>query len=217
MHLVVFPRKCPDIPALELLTDPTTITNNVSQLDGTTYIWMVSFPCVALFVLSDLLDMRSLLEPCWFDICLLWLVWLLMISFMLSLNLFLGLTVFPLIHVILLKILKTYFAVQLTYSFCCFSNLHVLSYVLFFILIVHVPDLCPVLMLLQDNFINLSFLRLFRAARLIKLLRQGETIRILLWTFVQSFKVYFQFCIITHTNETHQTWRLSTWSPMQSY
>lgn len=42
---------------------------------------------------------------------------------------------------------------------------------------------------LQNNFINLSFLRLFRAARLIKLLRQGYTIRILLWTFVQSFKV----------------------------
>lgn len=41
----------------------------------------------------------------------------------------------------------------------------------------------------QENFINLSFLRLFRAARLIKLLRQGGTIRILLWTFVQSFKV----------------------------
>lgn len=44
-------------------------------------------------------------------------------------------------------------------------------------------------MFLQNNFINLSFLRLFRAARLIKLLRQGYTIRILLWTFVQSFKV----------------------------
>ncbi|KAI1229663.1 hypothetical protein IHE44_0010995 [Lamprotornis superbus] len=42
----------------------------------------------------------------------------------------------------------------------------------------------------QNNFINLSFLRLFRAARLIKLLRQGYTIRILLWTFVQSFKVH---------------------------
>ncbi|KFQ05128.1 Voltage-dependent N-type calcium channel subunit alpha-1B, partial [Haliaeetus albicilla] len=41
---------------------------------------------------------------------------------------------------------------------------------------------------IADNFINLSFLRLFRAARLIKLLRQGYTIRILLWTFVQSFK-----------------------------
>merc|ERR1719192_3078270 len=38
------------------------------------------------------------------------------------------------------------------------------------------------------NFFNVGFLRLFRAARLIKLLRQGYTIRILLWTFVQSFK-----------------------------
>ena len=42
--------------------------------------------------------------------------------------------------------------------------------------------------LLQKNFINVGFLRLFRAARLVKLLRQGYTIRILLWTFVQSFK-----------------------------
>jgi len=41
---------------------------------------------------------------------------------------------------------------------------------------------------LQKNFINVGFLRLFRAARLVKLLRQGYTIRILLWTFVQSFK-----------------------------
>lgn len=41
------------------------------------------------------------------------------------------------------------------------------------------------------NTINMSFLKLFRAARLIKLLRQGYTIRILLWTFVQSFKVLF--------------------------
>jgi hypothetical protein len=48
---------------------------------------------------------------------------------------------------------------------------------------------CGVMAAVQNNFINLSFLRLFRAARLIKLLRQGETIRILLWTFVQSFKV----------------------------
>ena len=42
---------------------------------------------------------------------------------------------------------------------------------------------------LQNKFVSLGFLRLFRAARLIKLLRQGYTIRILLWTFVQSFKV----------------------------
>ncbi|XP_048587004.1 voltage-dependent calcium channel type A subunit alpha-1-like isoform X2 [Nematostella vectensis] len=36
--------------------------------------------------------------------------------------------------------------------------------------------------------IDPSMFRLFRAARLIKLLRQGYTIRILLWTFLRSFK-----------------------------
>ncbi|XP_045432008.1 voltage-dependent P/Q-type calcium channel subunit alpha-1A isoform X12 [Pipistrellus kuhlii] len=48
----------------------------------------------------------------------------------------------------------------------------------------------------SNNFINLSFLRLFRAARLIKLLRQGYTIRILLWTFVQSFKALPYVCLL---------------------
>ncbi|XP_045548030.1 voltage-dependent P/Q-type calcium channel subunit alpha-1A [Salmo salar] len=48
----------------------------------------------------------------------------------------------------------------------------------------------------ENNFINLSFLRLFRAARLVKLLRQGETIRILLWTFVQSFKALPYVCLL---------------------
>uniref|UniRef100_A0A8C5R914 Voltage-dependent N-type calcium channel subunit alpha n=1 Tax=Leptobrachium leishanense TaxID=445787 RepID=A0A8C5R914_9ANUR len=49
---------------------------------------------------------------------------------------------------------------------------------------------------IAENFINLSFLRLFRAARLIKLLRQGYTIRILLWTFVQSFKALPYVCLL---------------------
>jgi len=51
----------------------------------------------------------------------------------------------------------------------------------------------------QDSFISLGFLRLFRAARLIKLLRQGYTIRILLWTFVQSLKVgilWAVYCVL---------------------
>nr|XP_012415954.1 PREDICTED: voltage-dependent N-type calcium channel subunit alpha-1B-like [Odobenus rosmarus divergens] len=47
-----------------------------------------------------------------------------------------------------------------------------------------------------NSFINLSFLRLFRAARLIKLLRQGYTILILLWTFVQSFKALPYVCLL---------------------
>ncbi|KAK7795541.1 hypothetical protein U0070_009976, partial [Myodes glareolus] len=47
-----------------------------------------------------------------------------------------------------------------------------------------------------NNFINLNFLHLFRAAQLIKLLRQGYTIRILLWTFVQSFKALPYVCLL---------------------
>jgi len=58
----------------------------------------------------------------------------------------------------------------------------------------HVNTVCAS----QDRLLNLSFLRLFRAARLIKLLRQGYTIRILLWTFVQSFKV------LPHTTTFHK-------------
>ncbi|KAG7335409.1 hypothetical protein KOW79_002005 [Hemibagrus wyckioides] len=53
-----------------------------------------------------------------------------------------------------------------------------------------------IVLMMKNNFINLSFLRLFRAARLIKLLRQGETIRILLWTFVQSFKALPYVCLL---------------------
>ncbi|KAK3929329.1 Voltage-dependent calcium channel type A subunit alpha-1, partial [Frankliniella fusca] len=49
---------------------------------------------------------------------------------------------------------------------------------------------------LGTNSINVGFLRLFRAARLIKLLRQGYTIRILLWTFVQSFKALPYVCLL---------------------
>ncbi|KAB7498246.1 Voltage-dependent N-type calcium channel subunit alpha-1B, partial [Armadillidium nasatum] len=48
----------------------------------------------------------------------------------------------------------------------------------------------------EENFINVGCLRLFRAARLIKLLRQGYTIRILLWTFVQSFKALPYVCLL---------------------
>ena len=39
---------------------------------------------------------------------------------------------------------------------------------------------------------NIGFLRLFRAARLIKLLRRSVSIRILLFTFVQSIKVSYK-------------------------
>ncbi|KAK2087473.1 Voltage-dependent P/Q-type calcium channel subunit alpha-1A [Saguinus oedipus] len=60
----------------------------------------------------------------------------------------------------------------------------------------NLTGLCPFVSVHLNNFINLSFLRLFRAARLIKLLRQGYTIRILLWTFVQSFKALPYVCLL---------------------
>ena len=59
-----------------------------------------------------------------------------------------------------------------------------------------INDSLKLLLSLQKNFINVGFLRLFRAARLIKLLRQGYTIRILLWTFVQSFKALPYVCLL---------------------
>ncbi|KAK0065730.1 voltage-dependent calcium channel type A subunit alpha-1, partial [Biomphalaria pfeifferi] len=47
----------------------------------------------------------------------------------------------------------------------------------------------------SQNF-NFGFFRLFRAARLVKLLRQGYTIRLLLWTFFQSFKALPYVCLL---------------------
>ncbi|KAK3088414.1 hypothetical protein FSP39_018877 [Pinctada imbricata] len=44
--------------------------------------------------------------------------------------------------------------------------------------------------------LNVGVFRLFRAARLIKLLRQGYTIRLLLWTFLQSFKALPYVCLL---------------------
>lgn len=44
--------------------------------------------------------------------------------------------------------------------------------------------------------INMGFLRLFRATRLIKLLRQSATIRVLLWTFIQSIKALPYVCLL---------------------
>ncbi|XP_060591923.1 voltage-dependent calcium channel type A subunit alpha-1-like isoform X8 [Ruditapes philippinarum] len=44
--------------------------------------------------------------------------------------------------------------------------------------------------------LNVGIFRLFRAARLVKLLRQGYTIRLLLWTFLQSFKALPYVCLL---------------------
>jgi Ion transport protein len=38
----------------------------------------------------------------------------------------------------------------------------------------------------EESFISISFFRLFRVARLVKLLNRSEGIRTLLWTFMKS-------------------------------
>lgn len=48
----------------------------------------------------------------------------------------------------------------------------------------------------QSKTSSVGFLRLFRAARLVKLMRRGATIRVLLWTFVQSFKALPYVCLL---------------------
>jgi len=40
-----------------------------------------------------------------------------------------------------------------------------------------------------QSFMSISFFRLFRVMRLVKLLARGESIRTLLWTFIKSFQV----------------------------
>jgi hypothetical protein len=46
------------------------------------------------------------------------------------------------------------------------------------------------------DLVNLSFLRLFKAARLVRLLQKGRSIRILMWTFVQSVKALPYVCLL---------------------
>ncbi|KAK3783093.1 hypothetical protein RRG08_054985 [Elysia crispata] len=48
----------------------------------------------------------------------------------------------------------------------------------------------------SESQFSFGFFRLFRAARLVKLLRQGYTIRLLLWTFFQSFKALPYVCLL---------------------
>uniref|UniRef100_A0A8C2EU37 Voltage-dependent calcium channel type A subunit alpha-1 n=1 Tax=Cyprinus carpio TaxID=7962 RepID=A0A8C2EU37_CYPCA len=88
-----------------------------------------------------------------------------------------------------LKYLNTVFTVIFTVE----CVLKILAFGIVVIFICANNHLC-VLIGLQG--FNMGFLKLFRAARLIKLLRQGYTIRILLWTFVQSFKALPYVCLL---------------------
>lgn len=42
----------------------------------------------------------------------------------------------------------------------------------------------------ENSRISITFFRLFRVMRLVKLLSRGEGIRTLLWTFIKSFQVF---------------------------
>uniref|UniRef100_A0A8C2ESN0 Calcium channel, voltage-dependent, R type, alpha 1E subunit a n=1 Tax=Cyprinus carpio TaxID=7962 RepID=A0A8C2ESN0_CYPCA len=96
-----------------------------------------------------------------------------------------------------LKYLNTVFTVIFTVEcvlkILAFGIVYLFIYTFIYIFICANNHLC-VLIGLQG--FNMGFLKLFRAARLIKLLRQGYTIRILLWTFVQSFKALPYVCLL---------------------
>lgn len=50
--------------------------------------------------------------------------------------------------------------------------------------------------------ISITFFRLFRVMRLVKLLSRGEGIRTLLWTFIKSFQVCFGVASSTTSSQT---------------
>lgn len=56
--------------------------------------------------------------------------------------------------------------------------------------VLHLSSLCAHLQNTEDSArISITFFRLFRVMRLVKLLSRGEGIRTLLWTFIKSFQV----------------------------
>lgn len=57
---------------------------------------------------------------------------------------------------------------------------------------------CSFVLCLQDSDdnsrVSITFFRLFRVMRLVKLLSRGEGVRTLLWTFIKSFQVCQEHC-----------------------
>lgn len=47
----------------------------------------------------------------------------------------------------------------------------------------------------ENSRISITFFRLFRVMRLVKLLSRGEGIRTLLWTFIKSFQVFLHLSL----------------------
>lgn len=74
----------------------------------------------------------------------------------------------------------------------------------------------------DDSRVSITFFRLFRVMRLVKLLSRGEGVRTLLWTFIKSFQVCKEQCsppIQAHARagsklcDPHANWVSSLSSP----
>uniref|UniRef100_A0A8C1XLP0 Calcium channel, voltage-dependent, R type, alpha 1E subunit b n=1 Tax=Cyprinus carpio TaxID=7962 RepID=A0A8C1XLP0_CYPCA len=101
----------------------------------------------------------------------------------------------PAAYDIVLKHLNTAFTVL--FSLECILKIFAFGFMNYFRDTWNIFDFITVLgSITEIVYMNQNFLKLFRAARLIKLLRQGYTIRILLWTFVQSFKALPYVCLL---------------------
>uniref|UniRef100_A0A673K1G6 Voltage-dependent calcium channel type A subunit alpha-1 n=1 Tax=Sinocyclocheilus rhinocerous TaxID=307959 RepID=A0A673K1G6_9TELE len=109
----------------------------------------------------------------------------------------------PAAYDIVLKHLNTAFTVL--FSLECILKIFAFGFINYFRDTWNIFDFITVLGSITEIVVDLQvvifttskhFLKLFRAARLIKLLRQGYTIRILLWTFVQSFKALPYVCLL---------------------
>uniref|UniRef100_A0A672S7R8 Voltage-dependent calcium channel type A subunit alpha-1 n=1 Tax=Sinocyclocheilus grahami TaxID=75366 RepID=A0A672S7R8_SINGR len=98
----------------------------------------------------------------------------------------------PAAYDIVLKHLNTAFTVL--FSLECILKIFAFGLINYFRDTWNIFDFITVLGIIFTT--SKHFLKLFRAARLIKLLRQGYTIRILLWTFVQSFKALPYVCLL---------------------
>lgn len=57
-----------------------------------------------------------------------------------------------------------------------------------------IPSLCPKAS--ENASVSITFFRLFRVMRLVKLLNRSEGIRNLLWTFIKSFQVIIEIVVV---------------------
>lgn len=118
-------------------------------------------------------------------------------------------------HIILIKVKRPSRYIFKSYLFhlciwCCFSE-SVACLCLYLVWLLH-----DTLQNSEDSArISITFFRLFRVMRLVKLLSRGEGIRTLLWTFIKSFqvsKIYLNL-LYTYNHFVYQfLWCDTLWS-----